>query len=136
LRTFFSELNRVYGYLHSAEDGTYQLFLNIDEALLQGEVSGSLLVMTETGSESNPYEEVKYEVNGITDGHMLKLFTIVEGQETKLEGNFIENASRFELSFWSTDQKLIFHSVTEDEFHMSYEEFKTRVQNDKSSKQN
>ncbi|MBS4218430.1 hypothetical protein KHA96_08915 [Bacillus sp. FJAT-49711] len=131
IREFFSKLNSVYGYLYSAEDESFQLFLKIDEALLQGEVSGSLLMMNDSGKENNPYEETTYEVNGITDGQMLELFTTVDGKKTKLEGNFIEDASQFNLSFWKTDQKLTFNEVTEAEFKESYEEFKAKVQNSK-----
>jgi len=129
LRTFFSELRNVYGYLSSSENEKYQLFLKIDEALLEGELSGSLLMMVDTGNEKSPYREDKYELNGITDGHMLKLYTTVDGQETKLEGNFHEDASSFDLSFWATEQKLTYRAVTKEEFEKSYEEFKKKVQN-------
>lgn len=129
LRTFFSELNSVYGYLYSAEDENYQLFIKIDEALLQGELTGSLLMMVNTGDENNPYEETSYVINGITDGLIIRLFTIVDGEEMKLEGNFIEATVGFNLSFWDSDQKLTLKAVTEDEFQQSYDEFKRKAQN-------
>jgi len=128
LRKFFSDLDSVYGYLYSAENESFQLFVKIDEALLQGELTGSLLMMTETGSKTTPYEETRYALNGITDGIMVRFFTTVDGKETKLEGNFHEGATGFDLSFWTTDQKLSFHAVTEEEFKQSYEEFKTKAQ--------
>ncbi|MBS4196326.1 hypothetical protein [Lederbergia citri] len=129
LRTFFSELRSVYGYLYSTENGKYQLFLKIDEALLEGELSGSLLMMVDTGNEKIPYEEDTYELNGITDGHMLKLYTTVDGKKIKLEGNFHEDVSSFDLSFWATNQKLTYHAVTKEEFEKSYDDFKKKVQN-------
>lgn len=129
IRTFFSELNSVYGFLYWDKDEDFQLFFKVEEALLQGELSGTLLVMTDTGNENNPYEEMTYVLNGITDGLMLKLFTVVDGQETKLEGNFIEASVSFNLSFWNTDEKLLFSTVTEDEFQQKYEEFKLKAQN-------
>ncbi|USK87489.1 hypothetical protein [Peribacillus asahii] len=128
LRKFFSDLDSVYGYLYSTENGSFQLFIKIDEALLQGELTGSLLMMTDTGSKTNPYEETRYALNGITDGLMVRFFTTVDGKETKLEGNFHEGATRFDLSFWTTDQKLSFHAVTEEEFKQNYEEFKQKAQ--------
>ncbi|MBS4201206.1 hypothetical protein KHA93_16330 [Bacillus sp. FJAT-49732] len=136
IRTFFSELRSIYGFLYSTENGNYQLFVKIDEALLEGELSGSLLKVEDTGDENNPLEEATYELNGITDGHILKFYTTVDGQKTKIEGNFHKDASSFDLSFWKTNQKLTFHAVTEEEYKKSYEEFKTKVENRKSDKQN
>lgn len=128
LKKFFSELESVYGYLYSTENGSSQLFLQIDEALLQGELTGSLLIMTDTGNKNTPYEETRYVLNGITDGLIVLLFTTVDGKETRLKGNFHEAATGFDLSFWTTDQKLSFHAITEEEFKQSYEEFKTKAQ--------
>ncbi|MFJ8248064.1 hypothetical protein [Peribacillus asahii] len=128
LRKFFSDLDSVYGYLYSAENGSFQLFVKIDEALLQGELTGSLLMMTDTGSKTNPYEETRYVLNGITDGLIVRFFTTVDGKETKLEGNFHNGATGFNLSFWTTNQSLSFQAVTEEEFKRKYEEFKTKAQ--------
>ncbi|CAM3938638.1 hypothetical protein [Mesobacillus zeae] len=128
IRKFFSELDSVYGYLYFEENEPFQLFLTVDESTLEGDVSGSLLMMTDTGDKNKPYEETKYEVVGITDGLMLELFTTVDGRKTKVKGNFHGDATEFDLSFWTTDQKLPFHAVTEEEFKQSYEEFKTKAQ--------
>lgn len=128
LRKFFSDLDNVYEYFYSAENESFQLFIKIDEALLQGELTGSLLMMTDTGSKTNSYEETRYALTGITDGLMVQFFTIVDGKETKLEGNFYEGATRFDLSFWTTDQKLSFHAVTKEEFKQNYENFKAKAQ--------
>lgn len=129
IRTFFSELNSVYGYLYSEEGKDFQLFFKLEEALLQGELSGTLLVMTHTGNEVKPYEETTYELNGITDGLILQLYTVVDEQETKLEGDFIDATVGFHLSFWNTDEKLLFNTVTEDEFQQKYDQFKLKAQN-------
>ncbi|MET3699738.1 hypothetical protein SAMN05877753_10152 [Bacillus oleivorans] len=128
LNKFFSDLTSVYGYLYSRENGSFLLFLKIDEALLEGELTGSLLMMEKTVNENNPYKETRYVLNGITDGIILQWYTTVDGISTKLEGNFHESAASFDLSFWTTDEKLLFHAVTEEEFKQSYEEFKTKVQ--------
>jgi len=122
LKKFFSEVNRVYGYLSSEENETFQVFFQVDEALLEGEVMGSLLLMEK--SEDGSYKETNYEVNGITDGLMIRLYTTVDGESTKLEGRFLESSQSFELSFWLTDKKLTFHVVTEDEYHERYRDFK------------
>jgi hypothetical protein len=124
LREFFSAFNHAHGYLYSEEDASFQLFLKVDEALLEGEVTGSLLVMEKTGNENDPYQETTYELNGITDGVILELYTTVDGKSTKLEGDFHESAASFELSFWKTEKKLLFQVVTEGEFNQKYEEFK------------
>lgn len=136
LKTFFSEMKSVYGYLYSTENGKFQLFIKIDEALLQGELAGSLLMMeVDTEDKNNSYEESRYVVNGITDGHMVKFITTVDGKKTTLEGHFIKSATSFNLSFWKTDEKLVFNAVTEKQFKQSYEEFKTKVENRRNNNQ-
>ena len=128
IKNFFSDLRSVYGYLYTAKDGSLQLFLKIDEALNEGELSGSLFMVTDEENKNKHYTETRYTVNGITDGLMLELFTTVEGKETKLKGNFHEGADGFNVSFWTTDQKLYFHAVTEDEFKQNDEAFKRNAQ--------
>lgn len=118
IRNFFSDLRSVYGYLYTAQDNSFQLFVKIDEALLEGELTGFLLIMDDKGKES------KFVLNGVTDGRLVKFYTTVDGKTTKLVGNFHEGATGFNLSFWTTDQKLSFHAVTEEEYKQSYKEFK------------
>jgi hypothetical protein len=127
LRKFFADLKSVYGYLYSSENESFQLFIKIDEALLQGELTGSLLMINQTEDKNHPYKETKYHLNGITDGLMLELYTNVDGKETSLIGNFHSDASSFDVSFWKTNQNISFHAVTEEEFNQSYEEFKTKA---------
>lgn len=127
LKNFFSELKSVYGYLYSTKNGPIQLFIKIDEALNEGELTGSLLVMSNAG-DNKQYEETRYDLNGITDGLMVQFFTSVDGKKVKLKGDFLEGATSFDLSFWMTDQKLSFHAVTEEEFKHRYNEFKVRAQ--------
>ncbi|WP_433957221.1 hypothetical protein [Cytobacillus horneckiae] len=81
-------------------------------------------MMTNKGRGNNLYEETSYDLNGITDGLMVELFTTVDGKKTKLEGNFHEGATGFDLSFWTTNEKLPFYAVTEEEFNNIYEKFK------------
>jgi hypothetical protein len=127
LRNFFNDFRSVYGYLYSNENDTFQLFIKIDEALLQGEISGSLLLMNHNGDKTTRYQETKYHFNGITDGIMVEIFTLVDGKETSMTGSFHGDASSFDLSFWKDGQKLSFQAVTEVEFHQKYEEFKTKT---------
>lgn len=135
LHQFFTELKSVYGYLYTSEDGALQVFLRIDEALLQGELSGSLLMMVNTGNRKQLYKESRYEWSGITDGFMVELFTTVDGKQTKLEGGFQETenglAGELDLTFWTTDQKLTFHAVTENQFTKCYKEFKANTRGKK-----
>ena len=125
IREFFSDLRSVYGYLASTEDESALLFLKIDEALLEGEISGSLLVKEKAANGNNAYKETKYEVNGITDGQIIKLYTNVEGKETKLEGRFLQGAASFDLSKWKSDEKLVFQAVTEEAYQQRSNEFET-----------
>lgn len=125
IREFFSDLRSVYGYLSSTEDESALLFLKIDEALLEGELSGSLLVKEKAGNGNNAYNETEYEVNGITDGQIIKLYTKVEGKETKLEGHFLEGAASFDLSNWMSNEKLVFQAVTEEAYKQRSKEFET-----------
>ncbi|WP_409272743.1 hypothetical protein V1499_22485 [Neobacillus sp. SCS-31] len=128
LRNFFSDLNDIHGFLYSAENGSLQLFLKIDEALLQGELSGTLLVIADMGNPNNPHEETTYALNGITDGQMLRLYTEIDGKQTMLKGNFHGDATAFDLSFWLADNQLPFKAVTEEEYKQSYTEFRMKAQ--------
>ncbi|MHC0038741.1 hypothetical protein [Pseudoneobacillus sp. C159] len=127
-REFFSKLRSVYGYIYTAEDESFQLFVKMDEALPQGELAGSLLMVAATGDKDNRYKETRYDFSGITDGMMMELFTSVDEEETKLEGNFHKDATGFDLSFWTTNDKLSFQAVTEEEFRENYEDFKSNIQ--------
>lgn len=120
IRNFFTELREQYGYLYSSEEESFHLFIKIDEALLEGEIAGSLLVREQL--DDGTYKETSYDVNGITDGHMIRLHTTVDGESTKLEGAFREGAKRFELSFWLAEEQLEFHAVTEEEFKEVFED--------------
>lgn len=122
--SFFSELDRTFGYLYSEKEEPFQLLLTIDEWTREGDVSGSLLMRTRKSDHNKPYTETRYEMVGITDGSMLQLYTTVDGKKTKLTGHFHGDASQFELSFWETDRPLIFHAVTEEEFKTKEKAFK------------
>ncbi|MFC4620405.1 hypothetical protein ACFO4N_17025 [Camelliibacillus cellulosilyticus] len=123
---FFTELNRVYGYLYTAEDNSFQVFMKFEEAVREGDFSGYFLVMTH--HKNKPYEETKYKVTGITDGNMIEAFTTVKGIEAKLKGHFHGSVKNFDLSFWTTEKQLVFHAVTEDEFTQRYQAFKAKAQ--------
>lgn len=120
LRKFFSDLRQVYGYLHTSENGTYQ-FIKIEEALLEGELTGFLHIRAATGDINHPYQETKYVLNGITDGLLLEFYTTVDGKKVKLTGKFHEDANSFDLSFWNTDENLTFYAITEEELKQSRE---------------
>ncbi|WP_442600091.1 hypothetical protein [Neobacillus sp. D3-1R] len=128
LRKFFTELRKVYAYLYTSENSSYQLFIKIDEALLEGELTGSLLMVAETGNKDHPYEENNYVLNGVTGGNGVRFYTTVEGKETKLEGKFLNSVNEMKLSFWATDDILTFHAVTAEEYKQKYDEFKEKVQ--------
>lgn len=119
---FFTELREIYGFLYSSKNGTLQLFIKIDEALLEGELSGSLLMREKTGKT---VKETTYELSGITDGLMVNIFINVDGKTNKLEGNF-HSPTEFDLSFWTSEQELSFHAITEENFLQMYEEFKNK----------
>ncbi|WP_026909359.1 hypothetical protein [Paucisalibacillus globulus] len=122
IRKFFNDLKSIYGFLYTDEEQSFQLFIKIDEALLEGEVSGSLVMMT---NKNNAYEETTYALNGITDGLMIEFHTTVDGKAMKLEGNFHqEDASSFDLSFWESEDNVLFQAVTEDEFNQRNEEYR------------
>lgn len=126
VRTFFDELNRIEGFFSSAKDDSFQLYIQLDEALYEGELSGSLLLMLSTGEEASPYKEITYELHGITDGLMVQFFTMVDEEAMTLEGHFHEDDYRFEVSFWLSDQSLTFYPVKEEEFYEKYNQYKAR----------
>jgi hypothetical protein len=120
-KKFFDDLKSIYGYMYSSEDGSYHLLLKIDEALQHGgEITGSLLMLTSAGDKNKPYQESKFVWNGITDGKIIELFTIVDGKEIKLEGSFLDSTASFDLSFWMNDEKIVFNEVSEKEFMRIY----------------
>lgn len=123
-KQFTVALKRNYGYLYAEKNGTYQLFLKVDEVLFGGELSGSLFVMNANGDSHKPYKETRYVMNGITDGNMVEFFPTVNGKSTKLGGHFLKDATGLDLLFWITGEQLRFHAVTEKEFKQSYEKFK------------
>ncbi|WP_043930648.1 hypothetical protein [Bacillus sp. EB01] len=124
IREQLTEIRNVYGYLHTPLDGDQLLFIKIDEALLEGELSASLLIVSDTGNAGTPYEETNYALNGITDGNMLELYTYVDGKRFRLKGDFNNEATSLTLSLWTTEKKLDFYAVTEEEFKQNYEKFK------------
>ena len=87
IRQFFAELRNVCGFLYTAPDGSKQYFIKIDEALLEGELTGSLLATVNTGNEQNPFKETTYPINGITDGRLLNFYTNIDGKSKKLDGH-------------------------------------------------
>ncbi len=116
IKNFFTDLRQVYGYLHTSEDGSYQLFIKIDEALLEGELTGSLFMVEATEDKKHPYEKTKYMLNGITDGKMVELYTIADNKEVKMTGEFHGSAQRFDLSFWKTNKQLTFNAISKEEY--------------------
>ena len=122
LKHFFEKLNNVYGFVYASEDNHLQLFIKIDEALLEGEVSG-LLTVTEWDADEQTYQEKVYEANGITDGRMLEWFVEKEEESVKLEGSIQEEARWLELSYWNADQPLDYIAVTKDEYELRHKEF-------------
>lgn len=116
IRKFFSDLRQVYGYLHSSEDGSYQLFIKINEALLEGELTGSLLMVEATDDRNHPYEKTNYVLNGITDGKMVELYTTLDNKEIKMTGGFHDDAQSFDLSFWKTNKQLTFKAISKEEY--------------------
>lgn len=126
IQKFFNDLRSKYGFLYRSDDESFQVFIKIDEAYLEGELSGTLTLMEKIDGQENPYKETKYEINGITDGLMINLYTTVDGKTVKMEGNFPNGADSFLLTFWMTEKEIMFLSVTEEEYKQSYEEFKTK----------
>ena len=120
IRNFFDELNAIYGYYYRAEDYSFQLLLTIDEALYEGEISGSLLLMERTGDKQN---EARFEWSGITDGYIIKLYMTVDGEQKLMEGSFHGDTASFDVNFWTTNQKVMFQAVTEEEYKQRYEEY-------------
>ncbi|MBT2678687.1 hypothetical protein J7E38_06700 [Bacillus sp. ISL-35] len=116
LRKFFSDLRQVFGYLHTSEDGSYQLFIKIDEALLEGELTGSLFMVEATDDKNQPYEESKYVLNGVTDGQMVELYTTVDNKKIKMTGDFHDDAQSFDLSFWKANKQLTFNAINKEEY--------------------
>lgn len=124
IRQFFAELRNVCGFLYTAPDGSKQYFIKIDEALLEGELTGSLLATVNTGNEQNPFKETTYPLNGITDGRLLNFYTNIDGKSKKLDGHFEDGVTGFHLSLWDSDEKLFFEAVTEEEYAQKSAAFK------------
>lgn len=125
LSTFFSELSRTYGYLHTNEKNSYQLLIKIDEALQEGELTATLFLFENKGNPADSTEEETFILNGISDGMMIEFFTTVEGKDMTLTGHFNEDTTSFDLSFWmNNDIVLTFQAVSEKEFKQRNKAFK------------
>ncbi len=119
IKAFFDLLRSKYGYIHIEEDRSLMIFIQFHEALYEGELSGSMLVLNKSGSA---LQEEEYEINGITNGKSLTLFAPVDGKSVKLEGEFSDNLKNIRLSFWLTREKLEFHEADREELKRLLEE--------------
>lgn len=76
VRNFIKKVTGAYGYLYTAEDGSYQLFLKVKRMYMQSEWAGSFLMRTVPGDGGEPYKETKHTAGGVSDGIMFDLSTL------------------------------------------------------------
>ncbi|MDG3044908.1 hypothetical protein OE903_17270 [Bacillus sp. B6(2022)] len=75
VRNFIKKVTGAYGYLYTAEDGSYQLFLKVKRMYMQSEWAGSFLMRKVPGDGGEPYKETKHTAGGVSDGIMFDLST-------------------------------------------------------------
>ncbi|MGE6630612.1 hypothetical protein [Bacillus sp. NPDC077027] len=132
-RNFTEKFNAAYGYIYTAQDGSYQLFLTIDEALREGEWSGSLLVTTVPGVDCKPYKETTYEAFGLANGYTFHMFTdpLVKDMQKSIKGTVDAEAKVIEIPFWKKGGMLKLKVVTEKQYKKQVEAFKKQAEEKK-----
>ncbi|GLF89465.1 hypothetical protein Saga11_07240 [Bacillus safensis] len=131
VRNFIKKVTGTYGYLYTAEDGSYQLFLKVKRMHIESEWSGSFLMRTVPGDSSETYKETKYEARGISDGMMFDLVTYPGIENDFIVGESDRDATSIKLPFKMAGGTIEFKAVTKEEYQEQTEAFKKQAEEKK-----
>ncbi|MFE5470329.1 hypothetical protein [Bacillus safensis] len=133
VRNFIKKVTGTYGYLYTAEDGSYQLFLQVKRMHIESEWSGSFLMRTVPGDSGETYKETKYEARGISDGMMFDLVTYpgIGTENDFIVGETDRDAASIKLPFKMAGGTIEFKAVTKEEYQEQTEAFKKQAEEKK-----
>lgn len=133
VRNFIKKVTGTYGYLYTAEDGSYQLFLQVKRMHIESEWSGSFLMRTVPGDSGETFKETKYEARGISDGMMFDLVTYpgIGTENDFIVGETDRDAASIKLPFKMAGGTIEFKAVTKEEYQEQTEAFKKQAEEKK-----
>ncbi|MED4630171.1 hypothetical protein P9384_13650 [Bacillus pumilus] len=134
LRDYIKKVTGAYGYLYTAEDDSYQLFLQVKHMHIESEWSGSFLMRTVPGDGSEPYKETKHKAGGVSDGIMFDISTYPQIEEHKtgiIVGSTNRGAKSIKLPLKIAGGTVEFKPVTKQEYQKQSEAFKKQAEEKK-----
>ncbi|MEH7227105.1 hypothetical protein V7069_01430 [Bacillus safensis] len=134
LRDYIKKVTSAYGYLYTAEDGLYQLFLQVKQMHIESEWEGSLLMRTVPGDNGEPYKETKHEAGGVSDGIMFDISTYPQIEENKkgyIVGSTNRGAKSIKLPLKMAGGTVELKPVTKQEYQKQFEAFKKQAEEKK-----
>ncbi|MED1458750.1 hypothetical protein [Bacillus safensis] len=131
VRNFIKKVTGAYGYLYTAEDGSYQLFLKVKRMYMQSEWAGSFLMRTVPGDGGEPYKETKHTAGGVSDGIMFDLSTYPPIEKGFILGETDRDATSIKFPFKMAGGTIEFKAVTKEEYQEQTEAFKKQAEEKK-----
>ncbi|KAB3542555.1 hypothetical protein NSS76_18795 [Bacillus sp. FSL R5-0654] len=131
VRNFIKKVTGAYGYLYTAEDGSYQLFLKVKRMYMQSEWAGSFLMRTVPGDGGEPYKETKHTAGGVSDGIMFDLSTYPAIEKGFTLGETDRDATSIKFPFKMAGGTIEFKAVTKEEYQEQTEAFKKQAEEKK-----
>ncbi|MGI1828241.1 hypothetical protein ACRPLG_00075 [Bacillus safensis] len=131
VRNFIKKVTGAYGYLYTAEDGSYQLFLKVKRMYMQSEWAGSFLMRTVPGDGGEPYKETKHTAGGVSDGIMFDLSTYPAIEKGFILGETDRDATSIKFPFKMAGGTIEFKAVTKEEYQEQTEAFKKQAEEKK-----
>ncbi|MDM5165067.1 hypothetical protein INQ56_18765 [Bacillus altitudinis] len=127
VRNFIKKVTGAYGYLYTAEDGSYQLFLKVKRMYMQSEWAGSFLMRKAPGDGGEPYKETKHTAGGVSDGMMFDLSTYPAIEKGFILGETDRDATYIKFPFKMAGGTIEFKAVTKEEYQEQTEAFKKKA---------
>ncbi|MCW4645645.1 hypothetical protein ABEX69_04455 [Bacillus safensis] len=134
LRDYIKKVTGAYGYLYTAEDGSYQLFLQVKHMHIESEWSGAFLMRTVPGDGGEPYKETKHKASGVSDGIMFDISTYPQIEEHKtgiIVGSTNRGAKSIKLPLKIAGGIVEFKPVSKQEYQKQSEAFKKQAEEKK-----
>ncbi|MBD3861477.1 hypothetical protein IEE86_17265 [Bacillus sp. 28A-2] len=128
VRNFIKKVTGAYGYLYTAEDGSYQLFLKVKRMYMQSEWAGSFLMRKVPGDGGEPYKETRHTAGGISDGMMFDLSTYPAIEKGFILGETDRDATSIKFPFKMAGGTIEFKAVTKEEYQEQAEAFKKQAE--------
>ncbi|CAL8901115.1 hypothetical protein ACQKEX_11995 [Bacillus pumilus] len=123
---YTDNLNKAYGYLYTAKNNSYQIFLDIEEAVFEGDFSGAITISKATGKKSKPLKKEKYQAVGTTGFKNFWVYPTpkIKCGLSKMIGSSDVEASYIELPIWKNNEKMKLKAVNKKQYQKQEEAFK------------